>query len=47
MQTYPPDLAEQFRKEVQGEVRFDAYSKILYSTDASVWQEGPGGDLFP
>ena len=47
MQTYPPDLAEQFRKEVQGEVRFDAYSKILYSTDASVWQMEPIGVVIP
>ena len=47
MKTYPPDLAEQFRKEIEGEVRFDTYSKILYSTDASVWQMEPIGAIIP
>ena len=47
MKNYPPDLAEQFRKEVEGEVRFDRYSKILYSTDASVWQMEPIGVIIP
>jgi FAD/FMN-containing dehydrogenase/Fe-S oxidoreductase len=47
MTTYPPDLAEQFRKEIEGEVRFDTYSKILYSTDASVWQMEPIGAVIP
>ena len=47
MTNYPPDLAEQFRKEVEGEVRFDTYSKILYSTDASVWQMEPIGVVIP
>ncbi len=47
MKTYPPDLAEQFRKGTEGEVRFDAYSKVLYSTDASVWQMEPIGVVIP
>ena len=47
MTNYPPDLAEQFRREVEGEVRFDRYSKILYSTDASVWQMEPIGVVIP
>ncbi len=47
MKNYPPDLAEQFRKEVEGEVRFDRYSKVLYSTDASVWQMEPIGVVIP
>ena len=47
MKNYPPDLAEQFRKEVEGEVRFDRYSKVLYSTDASVWQIEPIGVVIP
>ena len=47
MTTYPADLAEQFRKEVEGEVRFDQYSKVLYSTDASVWEMEPIGVVIP
>ena len=47
MTTYPPDLAEQFRNEIEGEVRFDQYSKVLYSTDASVWQMEPIGVVIP
>ena len=47
MKTYPADLAEQFRKEVEGEVRFDRYSKALYSTDASVWRIEPIGVIIP
>ena len=47
MKQYPPDLAEQFRREIEGEVRFDTYSKVLYSTDASVWQIEPIGVVIP
>ena len=47
MKQYPTDLADQFRKEIEGEVRFDKYSKILYSTDASVWQIEPIGVVIP
>ena len=47
MKQYPPDLAEQFRREIEGEVRFDTFSKVLYSTDASVWQIEPIGVVIP
>jgi anaerobic glycerol-3-phosphate dehydrogenase C subunit len=47
LKTYPADLADQIRKEVDGEVRFDAYSKVLYSTDASLWQMEPIGVVIP
>ena len=47
MTSYPPDLAEQFRNEIEGEVRFDQYSKVLYSTDASVWRIEPIGVVIP
>jgi FAD/FMN-containing dehydrogenase/Fe-S oxidoreductase len=47
LKTYPSDLADQIRKEVEGEVRFDAYSKVLYSTDASLWQMEPIGVVIP
>lgn len=45
--SYPAELADAFRDVVDGEVRFDQYSKILYSTDASVWQIEPIGAVIP
>ena len=45
--SYPAELADAFRQVVDGEVRFDRYSKILYSTDASVWQIEPVGAVIP
>ena len=41
------DLEAELRKEIEGEVRFDAYSKILYSTDASIYQIEPIGVVIP
>jgi anaerobic glycerol-3-phosphate dehydrogenase C subunit len=47
MAKYPAELADALRGVVEGEVRFDQYSKILYSTDASVWQIEPIGAVVP
>ena len=47
MPAYPDDLASQIGREVEGEVRFDRYSRVLYSTDASVWQIEPIGAVIP
>ncbi len=47
MPSYPSDLAEQIDRIVEGEVRFDRYSRVLYSTDASVWQIEPIGAVIP
>ncbi|MBI3667450.1 MAG: FAD-binding protein [Acidobacteria bacterium] len=41
------DLEAELRKEIEGEVRFDAYSKVLYSTDASIYQIEPIGVVIP
>lgn len=41
------DLASEFQRVVEGEVRFDTYSKVLYSTDASMWQMEPIGVVIP
>src|SRR3989442_7829428 len=35
------------RAQVKGEVRFDAYSRVLYSTDASIYQILPLGVVIP
>ena len=50
-----PALAERATKElvaelqrlVEGEVRFDPYSRALYSTDASIYQMEPVGVIIP
>ena len=47
MQNTEPALEQLLSKEVAGEVRFDAYSKALYSTDASLYQIEPVGVVVP
>ena len=41
------DLEHELKKSTRGEVRFDAYSRILYSTDASIYQIEPLGVVIP
>ena len=41
------DFLHALRKESQGEVRTDEYSRVLYSTDASIYQVMPHGVFFP
>ena len=41
------DLAKQLRRRTKGEVRFDAYSRALYNTDASLYQMEPIGVVAP
>jgi FAD/FMN-containing dehydrogenase/Fe-S oxidoreductase len=40
-------LYEELRRVIAGEVRFDPYSKALYSTDASMYQIEPIGVVIP
>ncbi|MBI4298360.1 MAG: FAD-binding oxidoreductase, partial [Chloroflexi bacterium] len=40
-------LAEELRRQIVGEVRFDKYSRVLYSTDASIYQIEPLGVVIP
>ncbi len=47
MSTHSIDLSSQIARQIEGEVRFDPYSKVLYSTDASVWQMEPIGAVIP
>src|SRR5512138_1816134 len=42
-----PDVAAELRKRISGELRLDRASRILYSTDASIYQIEPLGVLFP
>jgi FAD/FMN-containing dehydrogenase/Fe-S oxidoreductase len=41
------DLAQRLRREIQGEVLFDAASRGRYSTDASIYQIEPVGVVVP
>ncbi len=41
------DLEQELRRAVEGDVRFDAYSRLLYSTDASMYQMEPIGVVVP
>jgi FAD/FMN-containing dehydrogenase/Fe-S oxidoreductase len=47
MKSHTRDLEAELRREIRGEVRFDPYSKILYSTDASIYQIEPIGVVVP
>jgi len=40
-------IAQELRSKIEGEVRFDRYSRILYSTDASIYQIEPIGVVVP
>src|SRR5260370_24020896 len=40
-------LAKHLRRHIEGEVRFDATSRKLYSTDASIYQIEPVGVVIP
>ena len=41
------DLVHDLRKRIAGEVRFDQMTKVLYSTDASIYEIEPLGVVFP
>ncbi len=41
------ELEGELRKRVDGEIRFDRYSRLLYSTDASIYQIEPVGVVVP
>src|SRR5262250_1669063 len=41
------DLEQELRRVVEGDVRFDKYSRLLYSTDASIYQVEPIGVVIP
>lgn len=42
-----PDFLSELRKRASGDVRTDDYSKVFYSTDASIYQVEPYGVLIP
>ncbi|MWV65798.1 FAD-binding protein [Halorubrum sp. JWXQ-INN 858] len=42
-----PDLVDALERRVDGDVRFDDYSRRLYATDASAYEVTPIGVVFP
>ncbi|SDK60102.1 FAD-binding and (Fe-S)-binding domain-containing protein [Natronorubrum texcoconense] len=42
-----PELVADLRNRIAGDVRFDTYTRQLYATDASAYQETPIGVVFP
>ncbi|GAA0232248.1 FAD-binding and (Fe-S)-binding domain-containing protein [Haladaptatus pallidirubidus] len=42
-----PELASDLRSVVDGDVRFDEYTQLLYATDGSIYQARPVGVVFP
>ncbi|WP_435333684.1 FAD-binding and (Fe-S)-binding domain-containing protein [Haloarchaeobius sp. TZWWS8] len=42
-----PELLEALDARVEGDVRFDSYSRQLYATDASIYEQTPIGVVFP
>src|SRR5512143_52220 len=43
----PPDLIAQLNRSLRGSLRTDRASRILYSTDASIYQVEPLGVVIP
>ena len=41
------EIEAELKKRVEGELRFDPYSRLLYSTDASIYQIEPIGVVVP
>jgi len=42
-----PDIAADLRERIKGDVRFDTYTRTLYSTDASIYDITPIGVVMP
>ena len=41
------EIEAELRKRVEGDILFDRYSRLLYSTDASIYQIEPIGVVVP
>ena len=46
-EVHRPGLVDDLRARVDGDVRFDTYSRQLYATDASAYEQTPIGVVFP
>ena len=43
----PFEIEAELKKRIEGEIRFDRYARLLYSTDASIYQIEPIGVVVP
>ena len=41
------EIEAELRRRIEGDIRFDHYSRLLYSTDASIYQIEPIGVVVP
>jgi FAD/FMN-containing dehydrogenase len=41
------EIESELKKRIEGDIRFDRYSRLLYSTDASIYQIEPIGVVVP
>ncbi len=41
------EIEAELKKRIEGDIRFDRYSRLLYSTDASIYQIEPVGVVMP
>src|ERR671915_1220995 len=41
------EIEAELKKRIEGDIRFDRYSRLLYSTDASIYQIEPIGVVLP
>src|SRR4029450_8291772 len=41
------EIEAELRKRIEGDIHFDRYSRLLYSTDASIYQIEPIGVVVP
>src|ERR1041384_7073557 len=41
------EIEAELKKRIEGDIRFDRYSRLLYSTDASIYQIEPVGVVVP
>ena len=42
-----PELLDDLRSRIEGDARFDTYTRQLYATDASAYEVTPIGVVFP
>ena len=42
-----PEIKAELKKRIDGDILFDTYSRLLYSTDASIYQIEPIGVVVP
>ena len=47
MKSISRELKQKIQKEIAGEIQTDAASRVIYSTDASIYQQEPLGVVFP